>query len=208
MHSKDSDTFIKLKKALQIFQSKRLNKTYKDLKQNPEYIEMSNFFFNKLYAPKDFTFRNESIEKLHRKLNGKLNYKIINAVSKVIELHYLSDKLDDEMVLKMMDLCIDQNMDLKEYQKVYKALDNYDQRIYQINLGAEITPFFHNLSKKWIITVSLEAVKKASYFFDIKQIIDFVYEGFNAFKKINNIDFFVNTIVKREIAWHNEIWAK
>ena len=203
---KHNHTFIKLKRVLQTFQSTRLNKTYSDLMQNPEYADMGDFFFNKLYAPKDFTLRNENIEKLHKKLNGKLSYKIIAAVSKVIELHHLSDSLDNQMVYKMMEYGIGSTINMKEYKRIYKSLDNYDQRIYQINLGAKITPFFHNLSKKWIIIISLETVRKAAHILNIRQTIDFVYEGFNAFRKINDINFFIDTITKREIAWHNEIW--
>jgi len=152
---KHNHTFIKLKRVLQTFQSTRLNKTYSDLMQNPEYADMGDFFFNKLY---------------------------------------------------MMEYGIGSTINMKEYKRIYKSLDNYDQRIYQINLGAKITPFFHNLSKKWIIIISLETVRKAAHILNIRQTIDFVYEGFNAFRKINDINFFIDTITKREIAWHNEIW--
>ena len=49
--------FERLKRTLQAFQSARLNDTYADLKNDPEYAKIGHFFFEKLYAPEDFSFR-------------------------------------------------------------------------------------------------------------------------------------------------------
>jgi hypothetical protein len=57
------------------------------------------------------------------------------------------------------------------------------------------------------VAVSLKTVKSAATLFGIKEIIDFIYEGYVAFKVIDNIDFFVETMTQRELAWHNEIWS-
>ncbi|MBF0574024.1 MAG: hypothetical protein HQK69_09740 [Desulfamplus sp.] len=205
-HALDGDIFLTLKRALQKFQSNRLNTTYQDIKSNPEYDLMGDFFFNRLYAPEDFSFRDEGIKKLHRALDGKVYSGMVSAVSKVIELHELSDALDNLMVHKMIDGDIGTGMNMDQYQEIYRSLDNYDQRIYQINLSTEVTRTFHRLSQKWIVAVSLNTVKSAAYFFKIKPVVDFIYQGYTAFRQIKNIDYFVNTIHDRETAWHNEIW--
>jgi hypothetical protein len=62
----DKSGFVELKRALQAFQAARLNKTYTDLKNSEEYGKIGRFFFEKLYAPEDFSFRNTSITKLHQ----------------------------------------------------------------------------------------------------------------------------------------------
>ncbi|MBF0376933.1 MAG: hypothetical protein HQK72_05575 [Desulfamplus sp.] len=205
-HAVDGDIFLTLKRSLQKFQSNRLNSTYQDIKSNPEYDLMGDFFFNRLYAPEDFSFRDEGIKKLHRALDGKVYSGMVSAVSKVIELHELSDSLDNLMVHKMIDGDIGTDMNMDQYQEIYRSLDNYDQRIYQINLSTEVTRTFHRLSQKWIVAVSLNTVKSAAYLFKIKPVVDFIYQGYTAFRQIKNIDYFVNTIHDREIAWHNEIW--
>lgn len=203
-----TDDLLKLKRVLQDFQSRRINDTYKDIETNPEFSKIGNFFFKKLYAPEDFSFRDTSMKKLHKALDGKIYKHMIAAVSKVIELHDISDEQDDLMVEKMMETGVDESMTVEEYQAIYRSLDNYDQRIYQINLGAEVTRIFHGLSKKWFVAVSLKTVKTTAVLFGIKEIIDFIYEGYVAFKAIDNIDFFVETVMTREHAWHNEIWSK
>ncbi|MBF0241012.1 MAG: hypothetical protein HQK64_00850 [Desulfamplus sp.] len=203
-----SELFITLKRELQIFQSNRLNRTYQDIKSDPEYALMGDFFFNRLYAPEDFTFRDEGMKKLHRALDGKIYAGMVSAVSKVIELHELSDHLDNLMVQKMVDAKIGIDINMEQYQEVYRSLENYDQRIYQINLSTEVTRIFHRLSQKWIVAISLKTVKNAAYFFNIKPVVDFIYQGYTAFKQINNIDYFVNTIHDREVAWHNQLWSE
>jgi hypothetical protein len=202
-----SDSFLQLKRILKEFQSNRINRTYKDIKENPEYTKIGNFFFKKLYAPEDFSFRDTSMKKLHKALSGKVYANMLIAVAKVIELHHISDEQDDLMVKKMMEAGIDEHMTMDEYQEIYRSLDNYDQRIYQINLSAEVIRIFHGLSKKWIVEVSLKTVKTTAVLFGIKEIIDFVYDGYLSFKTIDNIDFFVKTMTERETAWHNEIWS-
>ena len=196
-----------LKYALQAFQSARLNSTYKDLKKKPDYEKIGNFFFNKLYAPDDFSFRDASIKKLHKVLKGTVYKGILSAGKKVIELHEITDRMDELMVDHMIDLGVDQKMNMEDYQNVYRSLDNYDQRIYQIKLSTEVTRAFHRLSRKWIVAVSLRTVRSAAHLLGIGKIIDFIYEGYDGFRKIKNIDYFVDTIEKREIAWHDEIWS-
>jgi hypothetical protein len=204
----DHEEFVRLKRALQTFQSARLGQTYEDLMNDPEYEKIGHFFFEKLYAPEDFSFRDTSIKKLHKLLRGKVYSGIISAVSKVIELHELSDLLDDRMVEQMMARGIGEDMDVEQYQAVYRSLDNYDQRLYQIGLGAEVTQVFFKLSKKWVVAASLNTVRTAAHLIGMGKIIDFIYEGYEGFRAIKNIDYFIETVDTREHAWHEEIWSK
>jgi hypothetical protein len=201
------DSFLKLKRALQNFQSNRINDTYRDIETDPEFAKIGDFFFKKLYAPEDFSFRDTSMKKLHKVLDGKIYKNMLTAVTKVIELHDISDQQDNLMVEKMIAAGVDESMTMDQYQEIYRSLDNHDQRIYQINLSAEVTRIFHGLSKRWIVAVSLRTVKTTAVLFGIRDIIDFIYEGYVAFKTIDNIDFFVDTMTQRELAWHNEIWS-
>ena len=204
---KNSKEFARLKRALQKFQSDRLAETYQDLMTDPQYEKIGHFFFKKLYAPQDFSFRDASIKKLHKLLKGKVYSGIISAVSQVIELHELSDLLDDRMVEKMMTMGIGEDMNMEDYQAVYRSLDNYDQRLYQIDLGGEVNQVFYKLSKKWVVAVSLKTVRTAAHLIGMGKIIDFIYEGYEGFRAIKNIDYFIETVDTRERAWHDEIWS-
>ena len=204
----DHEEFVRLKLALQTLQSARLGQTYKDLMNDPQYEKIGHFFFEKLYAPEDFSFRDTSIKKLHKLLRGKVYSGIISAVSKVIELHELSDLLDNRMVEQMRAMGVGEDMDMEQYQSVYRSLDNYYQRLYQIGLGAEVTQVFFKLSKKWVVAVSLNTVRTAAHLIGMGKIIDFIYEGYEGFRAIKNIDYFIETVDTREHAWHEELWSK
>jgi hypothetical protein len=206
IQSVETDQFLEVKRALQAFQAARLNGTYTDLKNDPEYQKIGVFFFEKLYAPEDFSFRDASIKKLQKILKGKVYKGMVAAVGKVIELHELSDRLDDRMVADMLAAGIGPDMDMDQYQAIYRGLDNYDERIYQINLSTEVTRAFHRLSKKWIVALSLKTVRTTAHMIGMGKIIDFIYEGYEGFRAIETIDFFVDTVQERELAWHEEIW--
>lgn len=203
-----TEAFSELKRALQAFQAARLGETYRDLKSDPEYQKIGIFFFDKLYAPEDFSFRDQSIRKLHKALHGKIYGAMIKAVTTVIELHELTDMLDNLMVEEMMRLGVGTDMDMAQYQTVYRQLDNYEQRIYQLTLSLDVTRTFHRLSHKWIVAISLNTVRSAAHFLGMGKIIDFIWEAYEGFKAMKNIDYFINTVRERELAWHNEIWEK
>jgi len=198
--------FEHLKRSLQAFQSARLNDTYADLKNDPEYVKIGHFFFEMLYAPEDFSFRDASIKKLHKLLDGKVYKGMVTAVTQVIELHELSDMLDDHMVERMIATGVGENIEMDQYQEIYRSLDNYDQRVYQIKLSTKVTRSFHKLSKKWVVALSLKTVRTAAHLIGMGKILDFIYEGYHGFRSIKNIDFFVETVEQRETAWHDEIW--
>ncbi len=202
----EMNDFMQLKRALQAFQAARLNATYSDLKNDPQYGKMGVFFFEKLYAPEDFSFRDASIKKLQKVLKGKVYRGMVSAVSQVIELHELSDRLDDRMVDGMLAAGVGVDMDMDQYQAVYRSLDNYDERVYQINLSTEVTRAFHRLSRKWIVALSLKTVRTTAHVIGMGKIIDFIYEGYEGFRAIKSIDYFVDAVLEREMAWHNEIW--
>jgi len=202
----EKSDFVNLKRALQSFQATRLNATYTDLKSDPQYEKIGVFFFEKLYAPEDFSFRDASIKKLQRVLKGKVYKGMVTAVSQVIELHELSDRLDDRMVDDMLAAGIGPEIDMDQYQMIYRGLDNYDERVYQINLSTGVTRAFHRLSRKWIVALSLKTVRATAHMIGMGKIIDFIYEGYEGFRDIKSIDYFVDTVQARELAWHDEIW--
>mgnify|MGYP001813390211 CR=1 FL=1 len=205
--NKDSN-FTTLKRTLQRFQSERLNRTYADLKADPQYTAIGDFFFNRLYAPQDFAFRDTSIKNLQHILEGRIYRPITSAMLKVVKLHELSDDLDERMVAKMIEAGIGTELSLDQYRMVYRQLDNYDQRVYQINLTIDVIHVFHGLSQKWIVAASLKTVTVAAHLLKVGKILDFINEGYLAFRQIKSIDYFVNTIARKEMAWHDKLWQE
>jgi hypothetical protein len=131
---------------------------------------------------------------------------MISAVTLVIELHELSDRLDDRMAETMLEKGIGVDFGDGRYNEVYRALDNYEERLRQIELTLEACRAFHRLSKMWVVAVSLKTVRKAARVLGMARILDFVHEGYVAFKTIDDIEFFLETVNERELARHEGIW--
>jgi len=197
-----------LRKGLQTYQSNRMSQTYADLKENPEYHRIGKFFFDEVYGPKDFTFRNSSIRKLHQALDGRIDGNILSAVDMVFDLQELSEELDDRLVERMVIHGYGPELNSTQYETIYRDLDNFDQRISQVELATDSVHEFHRFSKKWLVGVSLKTVRKASHIMGLGRIMDFIYEGYLAFHSINDIGYFTDTIRSREEAFNKHIWPE
>jgi len=99
-------------------------------------------------------------------------------------------------------------MNMPQYQSIYRQLDNYNERIGQIELSLKVTRVFYDLSRKWVVRFSLRTVRGVAHLLGIGKIMDFVYEGYTAFRAIHDIGYFVETVEKREKDWHAKIWLE
>lgn len=192
------DRFFLLKRALQAFQAARIRQTYADIVASPQYAKLGAFFFEQIYGPQDFGFRNHSIKSLHHKLSAFLKGEIIDAVGKVIELQDLSDELDERMAEQMLERGLGPELSMQEYAHLYRGLGNYPRRIYQIDLLVESVKAIHRISQIRFIGWSLKIVDKAAHLAGMGKIMDFLVQGYDAFHAARDIDFFVQTVEQRE----------
>lgn len=197
-----------LKKAIQVFQAGRIRDTYQDIAQKPEYTNLTEFFFHQIYGPQDFEFRNDSIKSLHGKLSGFLKGEIIDAVGKVIQLNDLTDELDEKMAVKLSGNFSGERLSMETYASLYRSLDNYDQRVQQIDLMIEATTGIHRISQMWMVGWTLKAVKQAAQVAGFGKIAEFLVEGYDAFQSVKNIRFFTETVESREKKLNDELFGK
>jgi hypothetical protein len=198
--------FDEHKQALQAFQRRRIDATYADLKENPEYRELGRFFFEELYGAEDYSFRDTSIRRLHGALKGKVHRGIIAAVDRVLELQELSEDLDERMTAEMIENGVGPTLTMAQYRKLYRSLDNLNQRLYQIDLTVDVTRDFFRLSHKWTIGVSLKTARRAAHLLGMGKIMDFIHKGYTAFQTISDIDPFIEVVRSREQAFAEDIF--
>lgn len=202
----DGSDFFAHKRALQDFQAQRLETTYADLKQDPDYRDLGRFFFDEIYGPDDHSFRDASIRKLHVALKGKIHNGVIAAVDRVLEFQELSEDIDDRMTAEMIETGAGPELTMDQYREIYRSLDNYNQRLYQVDLAMDVTRDFFRLSRKWVIGISLKTARSAARLMGLGQIMDFVHQGYTALQTISDIEPFVGTVRRRERAFNDEIF--
>ena len=98
-----------MKPQLQAFQIAMLQTEYGDFGSQPRFHDLVDFFFGALYAPADFGLRNESFRTLHEWLAGIVGHDPVRVLAQAIELHELTESLDDDMLLAMRAVGIDGN---------------------------------------------------------------------------------------------------
>jgi hypothetical protein len=199
--------FTLQKRRLEDFQANRIRSTYADLADTDQYRKLALFFFEQIYGPRDFGFRNQSMRTLHRKLGGILKGDIIETVGKVIELHDLSDALDDQMVGVMMARGIESDLTPSIYRSVYRACDNYEQRVAQIDLMIDAVLAVHRLSKMRWIGFSLKTVSGAARLAGMAKIMAFLIQGYDAFRSVKEIHVFTRTVHTRETTLNNDLFG-
>lgn len=197
-----------LLQALQAFQAQRIRATYADLYEQPQYTKLVKFFFEEIYGPQDFGMRNEGIKVLHQKLSGLLKGEIIESMGKVVELNDLTETLDEIMVDKMLGQGVGVDFDMETYGVIYQSCDNYEQRVFQINLMLEATKHIYAVSRMWMIGLTLRAVNTAAHLAGYGKIIDFLSHGYEAFRNVKNIDHFLQTVETREKALNNRLFGR
>jgi len=203
-----STHFLRLKKAVQKYQLDRIKNTYKDFSISPQFKELTIFFFEQIYGPQDFGFRNDSIKTLYKKSHPFLRQDIVKAIEYVLELNDLSDTMDDMLVNQILKIGSQNELDKELYELAYIKCNNYDQRNYQIDLMVEATNRIFNLSHLWLIGASLTALHSFTDLLGMGKIMNFLYDGYQAFHNVEDITPFVEAVYQRETNINNRIFGK
>jgi len=126
----------------------------------------------------------------------------------VFDLQELSEELDDRLVERMVARGFGPELTAIQYKTIYRDLDNFDQRMTQVEMANDAVLEFHRFSKKWLVGVSLKTARSAARIMGLGSVMDFIYEGYVAFHSINDIQFFTDTIHRREEAFNRSIWPE
>ena len=79
---------------LRAWQSARLAQTHADLLESHRYGPACRFFLDEIYAPRDFSQRDQDIEYLYAIMSSFLPEFLIKVVRKAIEMNDLTNELD------------------------------------------------------------------------------------------------------------------
>lgn len=180
------------------FQSKRLAVTYKDFTEKKEYTAATFFFFNRLYSTEDTADRDASFRKIHKLVHRYLGGDVVKSMDKLIELQELTIALDNRMLELMIDQDLPVAFDMETYERIYREADNYDPRIRQIELLEFVNRLIHKISHRWGIGLVLEGLRGAAMIAGDTRMVDFLMDGYKAFKHMRKIDPLVDALGNRE----------
>lgn len=203
-----SVSFDQAKIALQEFQVRRLKRDFRDLRLSEEYGPFTEFFATEIYSARDFTERNESFRRITTQFKGLLGEEIYTGLTRLLDLHSLSDRLDSEMSTLLIDAGIPVKFTETEYERAYRELDNYDERLLQIDMIIESLQFTHHISRMALIGVALKSARVAVGIFSKDKIVELLETAYSTLRGIKSIDYLCNEVRVREVARLDRIYGR
>lgn len=188
--------------VLRTWQSRRLAATYADLLANPRYSRACRFFLDDVYAAKDFRQRDEEIRQLYDIISHFLPDILLKLVKTVIKLNDLTHALDEKLWSVMQnELGVTDTITMDLYVAGYRLCDNYDKRVYQIELIDQVGHMVDITTKIPMIATTLKVVRTPVSRAGWGDLHDWIERGFFAFQRMHGAKEFLATIHDREMSF-------
>lgn len=195
-------------RALAAWQARRLRHTYGDLLEASRYRRAVEFFLADLYGDKDFSARDEGVERVYPIMSRVMPGPALQTISIGIELHAISQELDLDMVAVLWgEMNLDKALDAETYAEAYRRCGNLDARRRQISIVREVGESLDSVVFKPFIYNAVKLARGPAKMAGLLALHDFIERGFIAFRAMKGSDEFINAIVHRETAIMESILA-
>jgi hypothetical protein len=189
---------------LQNFQAQRLASTYLDIAGDPRYRPAVEFFLTDLYGPKTFEARDREFQRAARVLGRMLPLGPLETLAQALELQTLTLDLDWRVA---RELAATAEPSSAEYRRAYRACGDRPARERQIALVVGIARGLEHAVHHPSIEVLLRMAHLPATLAGFGTLQLFLERGFEAFRRLKDIDAFIKRIEQRELAFMNQLFA-
>jgi hypothetical protein len=194
--------------CLRRWQSDRLRRTYDDLLQSARYRPACLFFLDEIYAPRDFSRRDQDFEHLYHLARRFIPEHHLELFKALFELNTLTNELDQRLLRALVeDLGMTDQLDTAMYVQAYRICDNYEERKYQIDLLVAVIHDVGVGARDPLVWPTLQVARVPASLGGWQEIYDFAMKGYQAFKTMRHPAVFSSTIEKREMRILEQIFA-
>ncbi len=190
-------------RKLQTWQTNRLLTTHDDLWNSKRFRPAMQFFADELYGPKDFSERDIELARVVPKMAKVLPEKGLQSLQTAIRLNSLSLELDIALANKLEGGAINRN----SYFECYRQSGSQSQREEQIQLLENLSFDLPKVVKTPGISVILRLSRKPAKIAGVETLHAFLENGFNSFKKIGDVNDFINPVINRERVMMNALFS-
>lgn len=200
--------------GLRAWQSARLARTYADFLASPRYGLACRFFLSDIYAPRDFSQRDQDIRYLYEIMASFLPEFLIKVVRKAIELNDLTNELDQFLSQVLVnELGVTKEnastaITPQLYAEAYRICDNYAERAHQIELIGEVGRMVDRGTRIPLVGMTLHLARRPAQHAGWGELQSFLERGYTAFKHMGRADEFLRTIQTREMGILDRIFAR
>ncbi len=199
-----------LRMRLRGWQAARFERTYADLMASDRYRPAAQFFLSDLYGPKEFSERDEELERLLPAVTRILPASAIHTLAVGVELDLLSESLDAAMVKSLVAAGHAAEAEISEaaYARAYRTCDNRSGREAQIGLIMQIGNAIDSLTRKPLLGAAIALIKGPAHVAHMRALHDFLDRGFKAFRHMHGAAEFLSIIRERETLILGRLFAK
>jgi hypothetical protein len=185
-------------------------RTYSDFMASDRYRPAAEFFLSDLYGPKDFSERDEELERALPAITKMLPASAIDTIAVAVELDLLSESLDSVMVQALLAAGQSAEADISEaaYGKAYRTCDDRRGREAQIALILQIGDAIDRLTRKSLLRAAIAVAKGPAHASGIGALHDFLDRGLHAFRHMQGAAEFLAIIRERETLILARLFAK
>lgn len=199
-----------LRTRLRGWQAARFERTYADLMASDRYRPAAEFFLSDLYGPKDFSERDEELERFLPAITKILPASAVHTLAVGVELDLLSESLDVSMVQALLAAGQSADADISEaaYIKAYRSCDDRRRRETQIELLLQIGDAIDRVTRKPLLRAAIALIKGPAHASGMGALHDFLDRGFFAFRHMQGAAEFLAIIRERETLILARMFAK
>lgn len=199
-------SFATYRQELQVFQSARLRRDFADFAEHAQYAELGEFFFTEMYGARDFSARNAATRKLQHFTYLAPGLEL-NDITQAVELLDLTQWLDDMMAQCIMAMKVALPFSEAAYEYAYRVVGSYAHRERQIELACSTLFNIHRITGVPFVGTALRQLRPVAIFTGIAELHDFLLKGHDAFRPVQDVHYFVETLRTRETDRLQRIFA-
>ncbi|MFD2231098.1 FFLEELY motif protein [Alkalimarinus sediminis] len=185
---------------LSSWQAERLKVTHQDLYQAPRYHEGLEFLLQDLYAPKEFTQRDDDLERIFPVAVKLLPDNLLYTMSLLVELNLLTQQLDKSLADVLFNRLNVNEITEASYCEAYRLCNNKALRQHQTQLIANIGNDLDVYVRSRLVRFTLKVTRSPAEVAGLGNLHSFLRRGFSAFQRMNGVDELLAIIIKRENA--------
>ena len=198
-----------MRMQLREWQSARFARTYPELLASERYRLAAEFFLSDLYGPKDFSQRDEELERILPLIGKLLPAAGVHTVALGMELDILSENFDIAMARALLAQGQSVKSEISDaaYAKAYRSCDDRPGREAQIELLIQIGTTLDRITRMPLLKAAIGLMKGPAHAAGLGVLQDFLARGFQAFARMKGATEFLDIIRSRETAILRRLFA-
>ena len=187
-------------RAIKSFQHARLRRDYIGLLANERFRPAAMFFLEHLYGPSDFSARDAQFARIVPALKRLLPDELKGTVRSLIELHALTEELDQCMAEQLGSMAAATPVDDSSYRLAWQCVGRACDRERQVVLMLAVGQSLDRHTRRPLLGATLRLMRSPAHAAGLGDLQAFLEKGFDAFRAMNGAEEFLQTIARNERA--------